>query len=210
MLQFGPSKSAVDHSGSPPALFDVSCRVGGASAGSSKSCVIVNVNDALLDNIWMWRADHGNGVGWTTNPSANGIIVAGDRVTAYGLFVEHFQEYQTLWKGEAGTTYFYQSEIPYDVPQQALWTHDGVKGYASYKVDSSVQQHEAQGLGVYCVFFNPVELDNAIEAPTSANVTFRHMTTQWLGVSKMSTINHIYNGTGAAVTATQSSAYSAD
>jgi hypothetical protein len=210
MLQLGPSKSAVDHSAAPPALFDVSCRVGGASAGSTKSCVTVNVNDALLDNIWMWRADHGNGVGWTTNPSANGIIIEGDRVTAYGLFVEHFQEYQTLWKGEAGTTYFYQSEIPYDVPQQSLWTHDGVKGYASYKVDSAVQKHEAQGMGVYCVFYNPVQLDSAIEAPASANVVFHHMTTQWLGVSATSSINHIFNETGAAVIKGEGSAYSAD
>ena len=53
--------------------------------------------------------------------SNNGLIVNGDDVTAYGLFVEHFQQYQTLWNGEGGAVYFYQSELPYDPPNQAAW-----------------------------------------------------------------------------------------
>jgi hypothetical protein len=34
------------------------------------------------------------------------------------LFNEHHEEYQTLWIGNGGRVYFYQSEIPYDAPDQ--------------------------------------------------------------------------------------------
>src|SRR5205823_5794282 len=50
----------------------------------------------IFDDIWAWRADHGNGVGWTSNTSDTGVIVNGGNVTAYGLFVEHFQKYEVL------------------------------------------------------------------------------------------------------------------
>ena len=59
-----------------------------------------------------------HGVGWTLNTSDNGLIVNGNDVTAYGLFVEHHQKFQVVWNGERGRTYFYQSEIPYDPPDQ--------------------------------------------------------------------------------------------
>ncbi len=52
------------------------------------------------DNFWLCRADHGRGPGWTSNPNKHGLIVNGDNVTLYGLFVEHCQEYQTTWNGK--------------------------------------------------------------------------------------------------------------
>ncbi|PTL77232.1 hypothetical protein [Vitiosangium sp. GDMCC 1.1324] len=200
LLKLGNATSSVSHAGNPTALFDVSCRVGGAQAGNATNCVTINSNDVLLDNIWLWRADHGNGVGWDVNKSTNGLTVNGNNVSAYGLFVEHFEGYQTLWNGNGGRVYFYQSEIPYDVPNQSRWTHDGVKGYASYKVADSVTSHDARGLGVYSVFYNPVILENAIESPTNAGVKFQHMITVFLGSTAGAAINHIINGTGAAVT----------
>ncbi|WP_224363062.1 hypothetical protein [Hyalangium versicolor] len=200
LLKVGSATSTVSHAANPTALFDVACRVGGARAGLATSCVTVNSNDVLLDNTWLWRADHGNGVGWTTNKSTNGITVNGNNVTAYGLFVEHFEGYQTLWNGNGGRTYFYQSEIPYDVPNQSSWTHDGVNGYASYKVASTVTSHDARGLGVYSVFYNPVVLENAIESPSNSGVKFQHMISVFLGSTAGAAINHIINGTGTAVT----------
>ena len=53
--------------------------------------------------------------------SKTGLIVNGDRVTIYGLFSEHFQEYQTVWNGDGGRLYFYQSEMPYDPFSQTEW-----------------------------------------------------------------------------------------
>ena len=74
----------------------------------------------MADQIWLWRADHGAGAAWATNPTKNGLVVNGENVTIYGLFNEHHEEYQTLWNGNGGRVYFYQSELPYDVPDQRL------------------------------------------------------------------------------------------
>jgi hypothetical protein len=199
LLELGDAKTSTRHAANPTALYDVSCRVGGAAAARTSSCVVVNSNDVQLDNVWLWRADHTSGVGWDTNPAANGIIVNGDGVTAYGLFVEHFEQYQTLWNGNGGRVYFYQSEIPYDVPSQGSWTHDGENGYASFKVAAGVTGLDARGLGVYCVFYNPVVLDNAIETPTSVVTQFQHMVTVWLGSASGSAISHIIDGQGGTV-----------
>ena len=199
LLTIGAAKSTVSHASNPTALFDVSCRVGGANAGNATSCVEINSNDVQIDNVWLWRADHGNGVGWDVNKSKNGLTVNGNDVSAYGLFVEHFEEYQTVWNGNGGRVYFYQSEIPYDVPSQNAWTHNGVKGYASYKVGDAVTSHDARGLGVYSVFNNPVVLENAIETPSNAGVKMQHMITVFLGSTGGAAINHIINGTGGTV-----------
>lgn len=156
-----------------------------------------------MDNIWLWRADHGQEpsfVGWDVNASQNGLTVNGHDVTAYGLFVEHFQGYQTLWNGERGSTYFYQSEIPYDVPNQGVWQQNGEKGYPSYKVANQVTTHTAKGLGVYCNFLDKdVQLENAIETPTGPGIMMLHMVTIWLGVETGTAINHIINGQGDPV-----------
>jgi hypothetical protein len=181
-------------------------RVGGATSGSTASCLQINANDVVGDNIWLWRADHGNGVGWTQNACNNGLIVNGDRVTMYGLFVEHHEQYQTLWNGNWGRLYFYQSELPYDPPSQAAWSHAGVNGYASYKVADTVTSHEAYGLGIYAVFIDSTNIScfDAIETPTnSQQVNVHDMITVYIAGntsgSGTTAINHIINGTGPAV-----------
>lgn len=46
-----------------------------------------------------------------------GLRVDGDDVTMYSLAVEHTLKDLTVWNGERGRTYFYQSELPYGVTQ---------------------------------------------------------------------------------------------
>lgn len=210
LIQMGAPGASADHAQNPSALFDVHCRIGGAEAGTAASCYTINSNNVLIDNIWLWRSDDGAGVSWDGNKSLNGIIVNGNNVTAYGLFVEHFQQYQTLWNGNGGRTYFYQSEMPYDVPKQSDWQHDGVNGYASYKVADSVTTHEAHGLGVYCVFDNPITSANAVETPSAAGISMQHIVTLRFGGPSGSGINHIINGTGGAVSNSAMSARSAN
>ncbi len=160
--------------------------------------LVVNSNNVILDDLWLWRADHGNAntVGWTINTAANGLIVNGNNVTAYGLFVEHYQQYQVIWNGNGGRTYFFQNELPYDPPNQAAWMNGNVNGYAAYKVANSVTSHGAWGLGSYCYFnVNPsVVEDNSFEVPNTSGVTFRDMVTVSLGGT--GTISHIINYTG--------------
>ena len=212
LLQIGDvNVSSVDHSANPTALFDISCRVGGAApTAETTSCVVINSKNVIIDNAWIWRADHGvDPTGWTINPATNGLIVNSDNVTAYGLFVEHFEGFQTLWNGNGGSVFFYQSECPYDVPSQAQWTQNGENGYPSYKVSNSVTSHNGWGIGVYCFFTNAVQLDNAIETPTRAGITMSHLVTVFLGTANAaSSINHIINGTGAAVNSTSTLSFS--
>jgi len=179
LLQIGPKPNAISHAANPISLHDIFFRDGGAGAGRAKVNLEINSNDTIVDHTWIWRADHGSGVGWNLNTSANGLVVNGNNVTIYGLFVEHHQEFQVLWNGNGGRTYFYQSEIPYDPPDQASYTSaTGVNGWASYKVADSVTSHEAWGLGVYSVFRHPdVVLSRAIEVPRAPGVKFHHMIT---------------------------------
>jgi hypothetical protein len=192
LLEVGPevnqsaSRSQINqtrHTRNPITLHDVFFRVGGAGVGRTQTNLRINSNDVIVDHTWIWRADHGDGVGWTSNTSANGLVVNGDDVTVYGLFVEHHQQFQVLWNGSGGRTYFYQSEIPYDPPDQRSYSSaPGTNGWASYKVADSVATHEAWGLGIYSVFIEPhVTLSRAIEVPRKSGIRFHHMITVALG-----------------------------
>ncbi|MBS1800354.1 MAG: coagulation factor 5/8 type domain-containing protein [Acidobacteria bacterium] len=196
LLEVGAEGSKARHGKNPTLLADVFFRVGGADVGKAKVSLAVNSSDMIVDHTWIWRADHGKGVGWTSNTGANGIVVAGDDVTAYGLFVEHYQQYQVLWKGNGGRTYFYQSEIPYDVPDQAGWkSAPGADGFASYKVADNVTGHAAYGLGVYSVFRHPdVRLTRAIEVPKTPGVRFEHMIT--VALDNLGSIDNVINDKG--------------
>jgi hypothetical protein len=198
LLQVGPDGSSASHSKNPISLHDVFFRVGGAAVGRTLVNLKINSNDTIVDHTWIWRADHGSGVGWNLNTSANGMIVNGNSVTIYGLFVEHHQQFQVLWNGNGGRTYFYQSEIPYDPPDQASYSSaPGVNGWASYKIANSVTSHEAWGLGIYSVFLHPgVLLSRAIETPTTPEVRFHDMITVCLGNN--GEISNVINDTGGA------------
>jgi hypothetical protein len=200
LFRVGDVASGISHAKDPVFLYDLFFRVGGPAQGSASACLEINSNDVYIDHTWLWRADHGNGVGWDKNRCANGLIVNGNNVTVYGLFNEHFQEYQTLWNGENGKVYFYQSEMPYDPPSVSAWAHDGINGYASYKVADNVKSHEAWGLGIYNVFYDaPVIVDNAIETPAALEDKIHNKITFWLNGNKESVVKSIINGKGGAV-----------
>ncbi|HEY2516118.1 MAG TPA: hypothetical protein VGI39_34840, partial [Polyangiaceae bacterium] len=197
LMQVGPTGSTQSHAAHPTVLFDLHCRIGGADVGTADNCLTINSSDVIVDNTWLWRADHGAGADWNTNKSKNGIIVNGANVTIYGLFVEHFQEFQTLWNGEGGQVFFYQSEMPYDPPSQDQWMEaPGKNGYPSYKVADGVKTHSAQGLGVYSVFQNDVQAANALETPAASGVVMHHMVSVSLAGGSIAAI---INGTGGTV-----------
>jgi hypothetical protein len=200
LLEVGPPGSRRRHAANPISLHDVFLRVGGAAVGKAAVSLGINSHDTIVDHTWIWRADHGAGVGWTSNTGANGLVVNGDGVIIYGLFVEHYQEFQVVWNGNGGRVYFYQSEIPYDPPDQPSYTSaPGTNGWASYKVADTVTSHEAWGLGVYSVFRRPdVILTRAIEAPVKAGVRFHNMITVCLGQN--GEITHIINDAGGRTT----------
>ena len=153
----------------PVALHDVFFRIGGATAGSATVSLVVNAHGTILDDIWAWRADHGNGVGWTLNRADTGVLVNGSDVTAYGLFVEHYQKYQTIWTGERGKVVFFQNEMPYDPPSQDAWqANSRTLGFPALKVTDNVHAFNAYGMGSYNFFNKGLDIyaSHAFEVPT--------------------------------------------
>ncbi len=165
----------------------------------------MNSNNVILDDIWAWRADHGNGVGWTTNTADTGVIVNGDNVTAYGLFVEHFQKYEVIWNGNNGQDVFFQNEMPYDVPNQPAWMEaPGVDGYAAFKVADTVTSFAGYGMGSYSFFNQHVNIyaERAFEVPsTLASDSLHDLLTIFLdAVNGSGGILHVVNETGGSST----------
>lgn len=200
LLEVGPVGSKNDHAANPTFLYDLTVRTGGPSPASNDIGIELNSNNVIADQIWIWRADHGNGAGWTTNPTKNGLVINGNNVIIYGLFNEHHNEYQTLWNGNGGRVYMYQSEMPYDIPNQAAWMSGKTPGFASYKVADHVTSHEAWGLGVYSFFRDaPVKANSAIEAPNAPGIKLHNLTTIWLTGQAGSEISHIVNDQGGRV-----------
>jgi len=194
-----------DHGASDPAgLYDVFFRIGGAEPGSATVSLAVNSDNVILDDIWAWRADHGNGVGWTQNTADTGLIVNGNNVTAYGLFVEHYQKYEVIWNGNNGTDIFFQNEMPYDPPSQAAWMEaPGVDGWAAFKVANSATSFKGYGMGSYSFFNQGVNIyaANAFEVPsTLAPSSLNDLLTIFLSTSGSGGILNVVDNTGGSST----------
>jgi hypothetical protein len=206
LLQVGSGHARSDNESSDPStLSDVFFRIGGATPGSATTSLVVNSNNVILDDIWAWRADHGNGVGWTSNTADTGVIVNGDNVTAYGLFVEHYQKYETIWNGNGGTVVFFQNEMPYDPPNQAAWMEaPGVDGWAAFKVGDAVTRFHGYGMGSYSFFNQGVNIyaAHAFEVPaTLPPGSFHNLLTVFLDPSHgFGGILNVVNDTGGPST----------
>jgi len=201
LLVIGPNGASANHAANPTTVQDVFFRIGGSIVGRATNSLLVNSNNTIIDHIWAWRADHGNAgtYGWTVNTADSGLIVNGQNVIAYGLFVEHYQKTEVLWNGNGGRTYFLQNEQPYDPPSNAAWRTDGV-GYPAYKVADSVSTHEAWAMGSYAFFQNnpAVHSANGFQAPVNGGVKLHNIFTISLASG---TIDHVVNAIGDAATA---------
>ncbi|WP_433250177.1 discoidin domain-containing protein [Streptosporangium sp. CA-135522] len=202
LVEVGPQGSSADHAANPTTLQDVFVRIGGAFAGNATTSVVVNSDDVIIDHTWLWRGDHGAGIGWNVNTAETGLVVNGDDVLATGLFVEHYRKYDVEWYGERGRTIFFQNEKAYDPPNQAAYMNGATKGWAAYKVGDAVTTHEGWGLGSY-VYFNvdpTIEVDHAFETPVKPGVRFHSLLTVSLGGNGR--VNHVINDTGAPASGT--------
>ncbi|MGW7267475.1 discoidin domain-containing protein [Streptomyces sp. NPDC054842] len=202
LLQIGGAGASADHAANPTTMQDVFIRIGGAGPGLATNSVVVNSDDVIVDHTWVWRADHGEGVGWETNRADYGLVVNGDDVLATGLFVEHFNKYDVLWNGERGRTIFYQNEKAYDVPSAAAVTHDGIVGYAAYKVADTVDTHEAWGLGSYCNFTSDPTIvqQHGFQVPVKTGVKMHDI--QVVSLGGKGQYAHVINNTGAPTSGT--------
>src|SRR5262245_23197765 len=205
LLQVGTPHAHKSDPADPTSLQDVFFRIGGATPGKATTSLVVNSDNVLLDDIWAWRADHGNGVGWTANAADTGVIVNGDHVTAYGLFVEHYQKYEVIWNGQDGRVVFFQNEMPYDPPSQAAWTEaPGVPGWAAFKVADGVKSFSGWGMGSYSFFNQGVDIfaAHAFEVPTGLPPgSLNNLLTIFLDPANgKGGILHVVNDTGGSST----------
>ncbi|NJC82826.1 adenylyl cyclase [Planosporangium mesophilum] len=197
----------LSQASNPTTLSDVYFRVGGPHVGKANIALEVNSDNVLIDHTWVWRGDHGvegftDTQRWNTNTGRYGAVINGDNVTATGLFVEHFQRYNTVWNGDKGTTILYQNELPYDPPTQADWMNGDVEGYAGYKVGDLVKNHNLYGAGVYVFNQNnpSIHTENGFEVPQTPGVKLHHIMTVNLSAG---TIDHVVNGVGGPADTTK-------
>ena len=175
--------------GDPDLVQDVFFRVGGAETTATHASVSLadGANHSIIDDVWAWRADHGNDVGWTDNTGATGLRVTGNQVTAYGLAVEHYQKDEVIWTGQGGTDVFFQNELPYDPPSQSAWMASPTQdGYPAFDVGQKVTSFQGYGMGSYVVFIDTTAtLDDAeaFEAPDNPNVQFTDVFGVWIAGS---------------------------
>ena len=70
-------------------------------------------------------------------------------MTAYGLFVEHYQKNQVIWNGQGGKDIFFQNEMPYDPPSQAAWMRARDRRLSRLEVGPEVTSFTGYGMGSY-------------------------------------------------------------
>jgi hypothetical protein len=196
MLQAGPSTNPVtpvllqwgasggDQSITSGFLYDCFTRSGrfGSSASEpfNQTNLFVQINSAnvILDNLWLWRADHDTQglVVNSNNACLTGCQIYGNNVTAYALACEHTLQDQAQWYGNNGRCYFYQSEFPYDVTASF-----GTQNYVGYRLGNQVSAHSAWGVGIYSFFRdNEVTAYSGISTPLGSGIQFTNSLTRFL------------------------------
>jgi len=205
LLQVGdrPGLGSAD-AADPTVVADVFFRIGGATPGRATTSLLVNSSDVILDDIWAWRADHGNGVGWTDNVGDTGVIVNGDSVTAYGLFVEHYERDEVIWNGTNGTEIFFENEMPYDPPSQNAWrAGPTTDGYPAFLITHRAAGFHGYGMGSYSFFDRgiPIFATSAFATANPPGSALQDLLTIFLSTAGSGGIDHVVNAIGRSSTA---------
>ncbi|CAK0861942.1 unnamed protein product, partial [Prorocentrum cordatum] len=196
LLEWGDGTHKGDAT-NPGVMSDLFARVGGPNDPEdfevqARVMVRIRSDHVIGDNLWLWRADHGVAgiVKSSMNPCDHGLIVEGDHVTMYGLAVEHTLKDLVQWIGDHGRTYFFQSELPYDVGQDF-----GDAGYVGYRLNNTVSTHSAYGVGVYHFFRDfEVTVPRGIACPDWLENSFENPLSVCL--SGKGTMTHVINDKG--------------
>jgi len=205
LLQVGSRPGSGRSDPADPTLVqDVFFRIGGAAPGQAATSLVVDTSQVIVDDIWAWRADHGQGVGWAGNVGDTGIVVNGDHVTAYGLFVEHYERDEVIWNGTGGTDIFFQNEMPYDPPSQAAWSAGpAVGGYPAFVITRRAAGFHGYGMGSYSFFDRgvPIRATSAFQTADPPGSQLRDLLTVFLSTAGSGGIDHVVNGAGRSAAA---------
>ena len=197
MLEVGTSGSFPGQISNPVVLSDIFARVGGPSTGVGPVdyMFLVQSGYTIIDNTWLWRADHGvDGLVYNSdNYVKNGLRVTADNVFAYGLASEHTIEDNVVWEGDNGLTLFFQAEIMYDWTEPT-WDH------SCYKLGANVTGHTGTGLGCYSYFRDASSYAiKGIDTNGAKSVNIDKAVSIFLDGNQNSGINNIMNDDGKYV-----------
>ena len=163
-----------------------------------------NADNSIIDDIWAWRADHGNAVGWTDEQGDTGLD--GYRQQRHRLRPGRraLPEERGDLGGQGGTDVFFQNELPYDPPNQSDWmvgpTQDG---YPAFLVTPNVRTFHGYGMGSYVVFIDTTAtmFDRGLRGPRHARCPVPgHLRPQFAGSGGD---NSVINGVADPVTSDQ-------
>ena len=185
----------------PGFLYDCFARVGGTNDPSVQQLTVdtmvrINQSHMVIDNAWLWRADHGitGEVYNSDNPVNHGLVVNSSSVIAYGLAVEHTLQDLVQWNGDDGKVYFYQSELPYDVTNEQF----GEPGYTGFRLNSTVTSFTGSGMGIYSYFRDySVTVESGIVTPSVNGIQITNPLTVFL--NGQGEIVHVLNEQGDSV-----------
>jgi hypothetical protein len=217
LVKIGINKNNIYNKENPSILYDLFARVGGYNDDViCKSMVEVNQNNVLIDNSWLWRADHSKfggigepcksidnpdgmttcGLGPTKAIVDHCLVVNGNNFSIYGSKAEHALKELIIWNGNHGQMCFNQSEYPYDVG--ASWN------YPAIKFGNDVIGFDGCALGIYSYFakkwnkdsIGPV-IDSAIIIPKNEYNKIKNAFTAFLNpILGNGIVKHVINDNG--------------
>ncbi|WPX97444.1 hypothetical protein [Candidatus Bandiella euplotis] len=200
----------------PTTLQDIYCRIAriddAQASPSAYACVKINSDSVIGENLWLWRADHDKQslqIPFDINYCKHGLIVIGNDVQMNGLFIEHFNDYQTIWLGKNGKIKFYQSELPYFMPSDGATVDCTVPDSTyiqkeqvcpSLYITSDASGFNAKGLGVYSFFPNDlgqktIKAKSVLKADTD-DLSISHVVMRWLNGDPESGVEYIFETNG--------------
>merc|ERR1712232_985787 len=74
--------------------------------GRIDTAIEINQDCVIVDNIWIWKADHGPVYKDTQAMVKKGLVVNGAGVVVYAAFVEHVAGEHIEWNGNDELLYF--------------------------------------------------------------------------------------------------------
>jgi hypothetical protein len=172
--------------------------------GSATVSLVVNSDNTILDDIWAWRADHGNGIGWTDNTADTGLIVNGNERDRLWPFRRALPEI----RGNLERRWRHGHLLP---KRDALrpTQPSGVDGGSRRRRLGGIQgrnhvsSFKGYGLGSYSFFNQGVNIyaANAFEVPTTlAHRSMNDLLTIFLSTAGFGGILNVINNTGGSST----------
>ena len=77
---------------------------------TADTMVEIGSDHVIIDNAWLWRADHGLNdelVKNSNNPCITALRVYGENILSYGMAAEHTLGNMVEWFGDNAHVYFY-------------------------------------------------------------------------------------------------------